>query len=386
MKMGKELNVVYVGNNSFPWGAATSKRRRYMVDYMNAHDIACHVLITLHGRQKEMISNGVYGKCDFHDLTYDFSFLKIWKYYNVGKKFLKEWYNPQKQNIFLYSTILELIDYPLYAYAKKLGYKIVFDQVEMSYLSDGASYSAKFWIRIKLNEIIRHYVYEHCDGSFVITQALYNQNRKEFANMPLCILPNSTPNLYNSEYVKSHRVPIVLYTGTFAPKDGVYYLIKGFLLARERGVNCKLIMTGKGKPKDLQILKLVAGNPNVEYRGLISEEELKNLLQESDILTMTRVNSKFANYGFPFKLSESLATGNPVIASNVSDVNLYVKHKENVYMVRPENIEDIANGIEFLVNNPQQAERIGKAGVDVVKTKFGLEPVGEIFTKFLKSL
>ena len=42
----KELNIIYIGSPSFPVGAATTKRRRYMVDYMNNQHISCKVLVT----------------------------------------------------------------------------------------------------------------------------------------------------------------------------------------------------------------------------------------------------------------------------------------------------------------------------------------------------
>ena len=65
--MNKELNVVYIGQPTFPLGGATSKRRRYMVDYMNAHRIQSHILVCGH-----TINNnpqcGRYGIADFYDI------------------------------------------------------------------------------------------------------------------------------------------------------------------------------------------------------------------------------------------------------------------------------------------------------------------------------
>lgn len=71
------------------------------------------------------------------------------------------------------------------------------------------------------------------------------------------------------------------------------------------------------------------------------------------------------------------ATGYPVIASDVSDVIEYVHHLESAYVVRPKNAEDIANGIQFLVEHPKVALRIGQNGLEGARTKFGIENVGE---------
>lgn len=380
------LNVIFLSNNSFPIGAAMTKRRRYMVDYLNEHHIECHVLVTWHRGKTENDKDGVYGECDYHDISHLFRLSKIGRYYKTGKKWLRKWLETGKKNTIVCSTVWEFLDYPFYKYAKKLGYKIVFDQVETNYLQMSDHIPIKFRIHAALNESIRNNTLRNADGSLCITSALYNENKTTYPDLPLCILPNATPILQQVVKQKMSDVPVVLYTGTYASKDGVDYLIKGFLLARKRGVNCKLVLTGKGNEYDMRVLDQTKGNPNVEYKGRVSDEELNRILLESDILTMTRINSRFANYGFPFKLSESLATGNPVIASDVSDVTQYVKHLESAYVVRPNSAEDIADGIQYLVEHPKEALGMGQNGLEVARIKFGIESVGKAFVDFLKTI
>ena len=43
--------------------------------------------------------------------------------------------------------------------------------------------------------------------------------------------------------------------------------------------------------------------------GFLLEDEYYKILPHSDVLLMTRINSKYANAGFPFKLGEYLASG-----------------------------------------------------------------------------
>lgn len=384
--MDKQLNVIYFGGNTFPTGAATTKRRRYMVDYMNAHHIECHVLVTWHSAKSGNAKDGKYGDCDYHDISYLFNLGSIKRYYKQGKYWLKQWLRDGFDNVVVLGNEVEIVDYPLFKFAKRLGYKVVFDQVETNLINTAERFHWKYKVHSYLNDLIRGKTHRLSDGSFVISKALYKENKDTYPDIPLCILPNATPILQEVEKHGLSAIPVVLYTGTFASKDGVRYLLKGFLIARKRGVNCKLILTGKGKTDDMQVLKLVENDSDVEYKGRVSDEELNRILLSSDILTMTRVNSKFANYGFPFKLSESLATGNPVIASDVSDVTDYVRHLESAYVVRPNSAEDIADGIQYLVEHPKQAMRIGQNGLKVAHTKFGIENVGKTFVDFLKTI
>lgn len=70
----------------------------------------------------------------------------------------------------------------------------------------------------------------------------------------------------------------------------------------------------------MAILDSVKDKAYIRYLGFVSDEELIEQLLESDILCMTRCNSVFANYGFPFKLSEYLSTDNVVLATSVGDL------------------------------------------------------------------
>lgn len=387
INLNKELNVVYIGNLAFPRGNASTKRRRYMVDYMNAKNIQSHVLITgFHSVGMDNRDDGMYGLCDYHDISSAFSVFNIKKYYGIGKKWLKKWFDRNKLNILIFHTILDISELPFFLYAQKLGYKIVFDQVETSYIAPGTSISLKAKVHVYLNELVGKYAYKKCNGCFVISRALVEQNQKDFPDMPLCLLPNSTPILLSQEKTEFNKTPIILYAGTYAPKDGVEYLLKAFLKVLDHGYNCQLILTGKGIDKDMQVLDLVKNNPHVNYLGRVSDEKLNEVLLTSDVLTMTRVNSKFANCGFPFKVSEYLSTGNPVLASKVSDIEDYLIHKKNAYLVEPNNVDDIANGIEYLLDNPAKALNIGKEGLHVAETTFSIDAIGGKFVDFLYSL
>ena len=65
-----KINVVYIGPQSFPIGGATTKRRRYMIDYMNNHNIQSHYLVCDFKQRGKPVNKikGVYGLCDYYDI------------------------------------------------------------------------------------------------------------------------------------------------------------------------------------------------------------------------------------------------------------------------------------------------------------------------------
>jgi glycosyltransferase involved in cell wall biosynthesis len=122
-----------------------------------------------------------------------------------------------------------------------------------------------------------------------------------------------------------------------------------------------------------KILEMISSSQyreRIEYMGYLEDDEYYALLGECDILCMTRVASKFAQAGFPFKLGEYLATGRAVVASNVGDVGLYLADRKNALIVEPDSSESIAKALEFLISNPDEAKKIGHEGRKLAKEKF----------------
>ena len=382
----KKLNVVYIGSLPFPIGSATSKRHRYMVDYMNSQGIQSHYLICdfkQRGKRQNDIK-GKYGLCDYRDITPIANSKRYISFWREGKRQLNDWFMPGAQNILIFETVLSPFSYYFFRHGMKIGYKIVFDQVETSYLQ-GGSMDLPHKLLVVLSEWFSNMAYKH-SSAFVISQRLWKENIEKFPHRKLCLLPNSTPQLCKSSRTVLNKPIQLLYTGTYAPKDGVDYLIDGVIEAYESGIDLRLVLLGKGLPKDMVVLDKTIGKDYIQYIGYVSDNELKRYLIESDVLCMTRSNSRFANYGFPFKLSEYLATGNVVLATNVGDVCNYIENKKSAYIVPPENSHEIAMAIRNIAENPQEALKVAAGGLKAMNTHFSIDGVGRIFIDFLKTL
>ena len=109
-------------------------------------------------------------------------------------------------------------------------------------------------------------------------------------------------------------------------------------------------------------------------------------MKECDILCMTRTNSRFANFGFPFKLSEYLSTGNILLATNVGDVGLYVQDKVSALVVEPENPSEIAKAIKYVDTHHEESLKIAHSGHEIMKERFSVENIGKIFIGYLKTI
>ena len=243
-----------------------------------------------------------------------------------------------------------------------------------------------FRLQVRLSEYLSNRAYRECPA-FVISTALQKENETKFPGRKLCLLPNSTPIIKAEPKTTFNSPLLLLYSGTYTPKDGVADLLGGVIEAHNSGVDCRLILLGKGTANDMKVLDKAVNLDFVEYRGFVSDEELEETIKKCDILCMTRTNSRFVNFGFPFKLSEYLATGNILLATNEGDVCRYVQDKVSaLVVVPPDDPKAIAEAIKFVIDYPEESLEIGLNGFMVIDKYFSIDTVGATFVTFLENI
>ncbi|HED36912.1 MAG TPA: glycosyltransferase, partial [Ignavibacteria bacterium] len=151
--------------------------------------------------------------------------------------------------------------------------------------------------------------------------------------------------------------------------------------------NIKLVITGKsGEEEKQSVLKRIAISPykdRIEILGYLDDDDYYKALNAADVLCMTRIDSGYSNAGFPFKLGEYLATGKPVVASNVSDVGRLLKNQKEVLLTTPGDVTSLVSQIQFILNNPKESLIIGSRGRVKAIEIFDYQKQGESLLQYL---
>ena len=164
-----------------------------------------------------------------------------------------------------------------------------------------------------------------------------------------------------------------LNSGTFTEKDGLPYLISAVSRVRVNYPDIKLVFTGAPRPEMRERLLNIAGDDAAEwivFTGFLSRDQLVWCYKHAVGLLSCRSNSLFANFGFPTKLAEYLASATPVVATRVGDVEEYLTDGKNAFLASPENVESIAGALKRLLADPAAAASIGIAGNEVAEKFF----------------
>jgi glycosyltransferase involved in cell wall biosynthesis len=100
---------------------------------------------------------------------------------------------------------------------------------------------------------------------------------------------------------------------------------------------------------------------------------------------LPRPSSEQAHYGFPTKLGEYLATGNPVCCTKVGEIDTYLKDRYSVYFTNPGSVEDLVSTIEEIIANPEKAAKVGHNGKIAAMENFDKEKQGAFLKHVLSN-
>lgn len=305
--------------------------------------------------------------------------LSIFLFSIAGLKFLIKYRTKKGKSILYHYSAPDIKTILLILFARLLGYKIVFDLVEDIFTVEPRD-CLKAKIRFAFTRILTRMIKRLSHGIVVISSHLeYLANTLTKEKIPILKVPVSI-NIKEIEYLADIQPPSesirVFYGGSYGKKDGLKYLLKAFDAVSEDNPNMELILTGKGSDTDMAVfhdeLSSIKARSKVQYLGFLSEEEYRRVLFTCHIYCVTREDTPYANAGFPFKLGEYLATGRPVIISNVGEVS-EILNDTNAFIVRPESVDAIVDCLKFIINNPKKSQIIGSRGKGLAYKHFNSE-------------
>lgn len=375
---------LFVLIRDYPVGLAVTKKIHNLIHYLHQHNVEINVL-SYRSKFKQPD-----WKIDKNDIPYvsignDLKLLHLHKtisYFIKGLKNISAGREKGFKNVFFCIGPLNVENILFVLWAKLLHYKILFDiNEDYSLFEDDVKLISR--LKIKTTNKLDILTHKWADAFTVVSSHLRNKYQK-LTNKPVVLIPVTAAQNFNSEKVSNGKGLKVVYAGTFDLKDGVKMIIEGFLMFNRDYREAELILAGKSD-QQRKYQNEYEECRDVVFTGYIPDEQFYELLRDADVLCMCRTNSGFSNAGFPFKLGEYLATGNPVISTKASDVCDYLS-SDDVYFVDFESPEGIADTLKNIAEDTGKARRIGLNGFSKYQLHFSPESNGKILIDLLINL
>jgi len=301
------------------------------------------------------------------------------KYFLTGiNKFMAK--DRSETVVYLYPSTLILKDFIYLLYFKFIkGYRFYSEINEMRTAIAFSSPPPRGWLPglVYFKKSVKDYVVYKLsefqvilyDGIIVISQSLENYFRKytrQIARVPiLCdasqINPENIPGKYDG---KVFRICFAGYIKM--DKEGFDILLKA-IYSLDNEPMVELYLYGILEDEDNRRLMELSGKyglaGQIHYMGNIEPERLMVEFSKYHLLILPRPLNRRTKYGFSTKLSEYLVSGVPVLLTEVSDNDLYIKDNYNGYMIPPGSSEAMAEKLKAIMKeyNSQAQNIVGNA-------------------------
>ena len=141
------------------------------------------------------------------------------------------------------------------------------------------------------------------------------------------------------------------------------------------------------KRKDVHYLIIGDGIMTEEIKSRIDGENLTDrfsfagLVPPGEVCRYLALSNTLVHFslreGLPRAAVQSLASGRPVIAYALDGTPEVVISEKTGWLLDPSNLTDAENAMEDAVEHPEKTEKLGKAGRELVASRFGWEKMSD---------
>ena len=346
--------LIFGDTFTFPEGsAATNRVYNYAKGFIKQNtniEILC--FNNTYSGAKSGTTEGINYYCAFEQTYRSRLFIKrrwfqLVKYYN-SYKIIKA--INKKDHIKVIHCYTSLFKTQLFAFilARIFGTKLVMERGEhpmRNYTGSGLK-KIQGEMRLKIEPFLS-------DGIFCISQFLVDFYANRGVNRKKLFLIPSTVDVerFQNSFSKPFPFEYILY-----PK-------------------INLVLVGGSDTKDEEdSFKYLANELNIAERvlfvGQVPRTDVPAYMCNAKILTLARPDSIIADAGFPSKLTEYLATGNPILVTQVGDIPIYLHDNENAFIALPDDAGSFAEKLDYILSNYEFARQVGLKGKELTDSVF----------------
>ena len=170
--------------------------------------------------------------------------------------------------------------------------------------------------------------------------------------------------------------PLIVAIGRLIAKKGFANLIRACALLVEHGKSFRCEIFGEG-PLENQLRGQIDESglkELVQLPGPKPQHELRERLSGASVFVLPSIADPEGGMdNLPTVIMEAMATGLPVISTNIAGIPEMVVQNETGFLVQPADPIALAKAIEDVIDDPLLAHRLGEAGNQRARELFSIE-------------
>jgi len=232
---------------------------------------------------------------------------------------------------------------------------------------------------IKILNNIAKYIYHKSESIVVVTRSfkdyLINMgiNKDKITiiengfNFERTLSPNKSVKTISNKYKINNDNFIVSYIGTIGMSHGIEVVIRAAEIIKD----VTFLIIGEGAEKN-NLKKIIEEKEitNVIFLNNIDWQEIVNINQIISANLIHLRNLELFKTVIPSKIFESMALKKPILAGLIGESLEIITKSNSGIQVTPENPKSLVEGILFLKNNTEKAQKLGNNGFTLVSKRY----------------
>lgn len=200
-------------------------------------------------------------------------------------------------------------------------------------------------------------------GKIAVSKAARNSFSRHFPG-DYRIIPNGVDvERFNPDKPKleklSHGRPTILYVGRLDPRKGLEHLLKAFPLILKDHPSARLIVVGGGRsPSYYRPYMDAKVDRHISFEGMVPPELIPSYYASCDVYCSPATGKE----SFGIVLLEAMASGIPVVASDIEGYRQVITDGRDGVLVEPGNPQAFAVAISNLLSHPEVRARLKQNG------------------------
>jgi glycosyltransferase involved in cell wall biosynthesis len=225
----------------------------------------------------------------------------------------------------------------------------------------------------KIARIHRSRSYLVVASQFMKSVLLYNG----FKEQKIEVIPYFTDFTSEPSQAAQRQEPVLLAVGRIVKEKGIHILLRAF---SKLPSNIRLLIAGDGP--DISEMKKYSEkleiSSRVSFLGWMDHHQIGKVLRSCSLVVVPSI------WPEPFGIVgiEAMASSKPVVAFDSGGIRDWLHDGVNGFLIRVGDEELLVKKLKTLVDNPQEAHKMGQVGRDIVKSQF----VAEVHLNHLLSL
>ena len=394
MTEGKK-HIIFLGETRFPYGLASVQRTILM----------SKALISAGANVTVICRKGVWRENEHPDINYKGKYEGINYLYsskttvkpngflkrNLTKlkgiygeyQFIKKLKKNKELSLAIVSERNNIHILRYYMYSLIFGFPIVNNLVEMA-----SSFQNKISFLKRINNyVLDKWTLKLFSGALPISDKLNHYYRSIIPSKPSLKLPILC-DYEKFEIPRENKAPYFLYCGSINYLEVINFILKCYKNLEEGKAKLYMVVSGDSKEKIQEIQDKI----NNEFVGApvtlftrIPYSQLVHLYTHAIALLIPLRPTLQDTSRFPHKIGEYLASGNPVITTNVGEIKTYFKDNETALVASEYKVSDFTEKMEYVLNFPEKAKSIGHNGKELGLRNFDYKIHGSRLLDFFDS-